>query len=93
MRLKEEEITRIIANVLKNLKDKKLVTFKAPEDKVKNTMVDIFRNNLEQEDRLDEEVEEILKKFQDQIDSGQVDYRKMFYKVKKELARERNIVL
>ncbi len=93
MRLKEEEISKIIDKVLENLKNKNLITIKASEDDVRRKMVGSFTQNLTQEDKLDEEVEEILKKFQRQIDSGQVDYRKMFMKVKNQLAKDRNFIL
>ena len=93
MKIKSEEIDRIVDLVLANLKNKKLVSFKAPEEKVRQRMIEIFMQNLEQEDRLDGEVEEILKKFEREISSGQIDYRKMFQKIKNQLAKERNFIL
>ena len=56
-------------------------------------MIDIFIADLQAEDKLDADVEEILQKFQKEIDSGKVDYRKMFLKVKKQLAKDRKIII
>jgi uncharacterized protein len=93
MRVKPEEIERIVSNVLSNLKKKNLIVLKAKEDTVKDLMIRIFSKNLEEEAKLDLAVEEILKKFQSEIDSGKVDYRKMFQKVKVQLAKEKKFVL
>jgi uncharacterized protein len=93
MRVKPEEIERIVGNILSNLKKKNLIVFKTKEDTVKDLMMRIFMGNLEEEAKLDLAVEEILKKFQSEIDSGKVDYRKMFQKVKVQLAKEKKFVL
>ena len=93
MRVKPEEIDRIVKGILANLKKKNLIVFKAKEEEIKQQMINIFIKNLEEEKKLDQDAEEILKKFQSQIDSGQVDYRKMFLKVKNQLAKERKFVL
>ena len=45
------------------------------------------------EDRLNDEVKEILRDFEDEMDKGNVDYSRMFTMVKTKLARERNLVL
>ena len=93
MRLKTEEIEKIVDTVLNNLKNKKLIEFKVGEDLVRKKMVDICISNFEEEEALDRDAEEILKKYQKEIDSGQVDYRKMLLKVKSQLARERKFIL
>jgi len=48
---------------------------------------------LEIEDRLNDEVREILKQFDKEIESGRLDYRKLFDMTKQKLIRERNIIV
>jgi hypothetical protein len=48
---------------------------------------------LSVEDRLNAEVRQLLKAYEQQIDQGQVDYQKMFQMVKQKLVRERGIIL
>lgn len=93
MKVKAQEINLIVEKVVDNLKKKNLVTFKTSEKAVKDKMTAIFTKNMEEEDKLDLEVEEILKKFQREIDSGKVDYRKMFQKVKTQLAKDKKFIL
>ncbi|MBS0150952.1 MAG: DUF507 family protein [Nitrospira sp.] len=48
---------------------------------------------LSAEDRLNTEVRQLLKAYEQQIEQGQVDYQKMFQMVKQKLVRERGIIL
>ena len=45
------------------------------------------------EDRLNGEVRQLLKAYEREIESGQVDYQKMFTMIKQKLVRERGIIL
>jgi hypothetical protein len=48
---------------------------------------------LSVEDRVNAEVRQILKAYEEQIEQGQVDYQKMFRMVKQKLVCERGIIL
>jgi hypothetical protein len=50
-------------------------------------------SELSVEDRVNAEVRQLLKAYEEQIDRGQVDYQKMFQMVKQKLVRERGIIL
>ena len=47
---------------------------------------------LSVEDRLNAEVRQLLKAYEQDIERGHVDYQKMFTMVKSKLARERGII-
>ncbi len=53
----------------------------------------IITGELMVEDRLNDEVREILKKYESDIEKGKLDYRRMFDLTKQKLVRERNLVL
>jgi hypothetical protein len=53
----------------------------------------IIAKELAQEDKLDEQVKEILKDKLDEIRSSNVDYYEMFKMVKSKLAEKENIVI
>jgi uncharacterized protein len=50
-------------------------------------------DELSVEDRLNAEVRQLLKVYEQDIERGQVDYQRMFTLVKGKLARERGIIL
>lgn len=53
----------------------------------------VVTDELSIEDRLNSEVRQLLKAYQHQIETGQVDYQKMFTMIKQKLVRERGIIL
>lgn len=93
MRLTKEQVEKVSTLILDGLKEKGLIEFKADERKVLERINEIILSDLRAEDALDREVEEILKTHASSMNSGKVDYRKMFQMIKTKLARERGIVL
>ncbi len=93
MRLSKEQIEKISRLILENLKKKELILFKASEDVVLERIIEIITADIKKEDELDREVEKILSQHTGEIESGRIDYRKMFNMIKHKLARERGIVL
>ena len=93
MKLSEEQIERVIAKMLENLKTKGLIELKTDEKIVLQRMTDIITKDLSAEDALDREVDGMLDDHSREVDSGSVDYRKVFNMVKHKLARERGIIL
>ena len=53
----------------------------------------LITDELMVEDRLNDEVREILRKHEGEIEKGKLDYRRMFDLTKQKLVRERNLVL
>ncbi len=53
----------------------------------------IITDELSVEDRLNEEVRQILSAYEAEIDKGNLDYRKLFLITKKQLVKEREIIL
>jgi hypothetical protein len=53
----------------------------------------VVTDELSVEDRLNSEVRQLLKAYERQIETGQVDYQKMFAMIKQKLVRERGIIL
>ena len=93
MKLSEEQIARVTAKILENLKNKGLIELKAGEQTVLARMNESITKDLLAEDKLDREVDSMLDAHSRDVDSGAVDYRKVFNMVKHKLARERGIIL
>ena len=53
----------------------------------------LIMDELMIEDKVNDEVREILKKFSSEIEKGRLDYRKVFEMTKKKIVEERGIVL
>jgi len=88
-----DKVEQIAALALQGLKDKGLVVFKTDEETVLKRMISAIVADLNAEDALDREVEAKLSTYSEEMDSGGVDYRKLFRMLKYKLARERGIIL
>ena len=78
--------------VVKRLVAEKMIETKSAEaltQQVRQVMAD----ELGVEDRLNEEVREILSRYSDEMRRTGVSYQEMYKKVKGQLARERKLVL
>lgn len=93
MRLKKEQVQKIGELVLKGLLSKKLAVLKVPEEKVLHRIIEIMTHDLQSEDKLDAEVRQLMEKFKTQIASGQMDSQKVFQMIKKQLIKDRNLVI
>lgn len=93
MRIPKGWLTVISREILKELLDKDFVELKASENQVRDIIFEAMLAELMVEDTLNEEVRDILKKFDSQIEKGNLDYRTLFDMTKKKLVKERNIIL
>lgn len=93
MKIAEKTLERLCHTALDHLKAKHLITIKVDEPKVIARMVRAFQTDLDKEAKLDAEVRQMLEKFRTQIDRGEIDEQKMFLMIKKQLVKERGIVL
>lgn len=92
MRLNKNQIEHLAFTILRTLikEGKILVDDKA---KVLEEIINLITEEFIKEDKLDQEVREILNKHMDEIRKGNIEYQTMFKMIKTKLAKERNIVL
>jgi hypothetical protein len=93
MRLRKEMIERISVKIVDRLLRREIIEINADEEAIRNRIVSLIEADLMVEDRLNDEVKDILRDHQDEMDKDNVDYSRMFTMVKTKLARERNLVL
>jgi hypothetical protein len=93
MRLTKERIFSVSKSILDRLLHEELCVIQTPKEELVRRIERVISNELMVEDRLNEEVREILKGYQTEIDQGDVDYRKMFLMIKSKLVKERGIIL
>ena len=93
MRLTKERLSSISKSILESLLQKDQVVLQGSKDDVVLKIEHTMREDLMVEARLEEEVKGIMKNYQDEIDKGDVDYRKMFLMIKKKLVKERELIL
>jgi hypothetical protein len=92
MRLNKNQIEHLASVILRNLaKEGKIVI----EDKTRllEEVTSLLIEEFQKEDRLDQEVRELLSKHMEKIRKENIEYQQMFKLIKTKLAREKGIVL
>jgi hypothetical protein len=79
--------------IIDNLIAKEMVSPKIPVEKLIDRTGAILLDELMVEDRLNNEVRELLKQHETDIERNRMDYRKLFELTKQKLVKERNLVL
>jgi len=93
MRIPKTWVPLIAKRVLDDLVAKELVTLKAPTEVLMAETERLIMEELAIEDRINDEVREILKKYTGEIQKGRLDYRRMFELTKKKIVQERGVIL
>ena len=92
MRLNKNQIEHLASIILRNLaKEGKIIV----EDKGRllEEVTSLLVDEFQKEDRLDQEVRELLSKHMEKIRRENIEYQTMFRMIKTKLAKERGIVL
>ena len=92
MRLTRNQIEVITQNLVHGLMKEGTISTEEPGAVIERLSA-VFEGDLAAEDRLNEEVREILQKHGDEMARGDINYQEMFRKVKNKLARDRDLIL
>ena len=92
MQLPREYVAHMAKQLLKRLSSAKLIEFEQP-DYVAEVMSQVMIDELTVELRLDDEVRKILEEHEAEMKEMGASYEEMFRKVKKQLVRDRKVIL
>ena len=93
MRLSKERVRHLTEMVATRLQQEGLVEITGDRKGLVEALQQAVTEELSLEDRLNAEVRQLLKAYEQQIEQGQVDYQKMFVMIKQKLVRERGLIL
>jgi hypothetical protein len=92
MLLSRDYVGYMAKEIVKRLVAAKMIETKNAEN-LTTQVRQVMAEEITIEDRLNEEVREILAKYSDEMKRTGVSYQEMFKKVKGQLARERKLIL
>ncbi len=92
MKLNKNQIEHLAFMTVRNLTKEGKVLIE-DKNRLVETIIALLTEEFQKEDRLDQEVREILSKHMEKIRKENIEYQTMFRMIKTKLAKERNIVL
>jgi uncharacterized protein len=93
MRVPKTWVPLLTKKIIDNLISKNLVRPVISAEKLLLAAEELIFTELTVEDRLNDEVREILKSHASEIEKGRMDYRTLFDLTKRKIVKDRNIVL
>ena len=93
MRIPKTWVPAMAKKIVASLLNKDLVDPAVPMETLISETEKLLLEELMVEDRINDEVRQILKKFEPEIEKGRLDYRKLFDMTKQKIVRERNVIL
>ena len=93
MKLKKERVTLLASNIIEGLLKSGLIVASVPAEELVRKIANTITDDLMIEEKLNEEVREILKSHSKQLEKESVNYQRMFQMVKDKLVKERGIIL
>jgi hypothetical protein len=93
MRLSKERVRHMSESIAARLQQEGQVAIVGDPKAFVEQIGHAILEELSVEDRLNAEVRQLLKAYEQDIERGQVDFQRMFTMVKSKLAKERGIIL
>ena len=93
MRLKKERISALAETLVDRLTGQQIIRTESSKGDIAAGVEQIITDELSVEDRLDDDVRKLLDQYQAQINKGQADERTLFLMIKKQLAKEKGVIL
>ena len=93
MKLTQKQIKGLSDEIIVEIEKRRIAELLMSREEASDIVGHAIAEDLQVEDKLNEEVKDILKQFSKEIEQGRADYKTMFDLVKKKLVRERGLVL
>ena len=93
MRIPKGWVPGIAKKIAEDLLKSELIRLRDSKEHVIALIEELMLEELLVEDRLNDEIKEMLRKYDDEIEKGHLDYQKLFNMTKQKILRERNIVI
>ncbi len=93
MKLNSEEMRGLSDFLSKMIVDKNLLLKQAKREDISLAIYAIIAEDMKLEDRLNEEVKDIMERYDSELKSGKLDYNKLFNMIKQQLIKERKLII
>ena len=93
MRIPKGWVPGISKKIAEYLLKNELVRLRDSREQVVALIEKMMLEELMVEDRLNDEIRDMLKQYDAEIEKGHLDYRKLFDMTKQKILRERNIII
>lgn len=91
MKIKAEQVDRLVEQLLENYQSKALMVPKAAESDIRNKLRVVIAQNFHEEEMIEEEARQMLASHAGQM--REMDHYKMFLLIKQKIAQKKGFIL
>lgn len=92
MKLKPAQIKKLARLILDKLEQQNLINIRTTRDQITQKIESILLADVQMEDEIEKEARAMMEKYRAQVQSGEIDYQKMYGMVKKELMKKKKFI-
>ena len=93
MKLNNDEMKGLSDFLSRMIVDKNLLQNQTKREDISLAIYTIIAEDMKLEDKLNEEVKDIMERYDSQLKSGKLDYNKLFTMIKQQLIKERKLII
>jgi hypothetical protein len=93
MRIPKSWVPVLAKKIIEDFLRKEALELIASREQVTQVIEELLLEELMVEDGINDEVREMLKQYDAEIEKGRLDYRRLFEMTKQKLVKERNIII
>jgi hypothetical protein len=93
MRMSRGRIEVMAKSAVQRLLAQRAIAAPGIEEALTARVVEVIEREFALEDQLNLDARELMRQYQRQIESGQVDYQRMFTMIKRQLAKDRGVII
>lgn len=92
MKIKPEQFRKLARLIYSKLTEQNLITINSSEQIILEKIENVLVADANTEQAIEDEAKKTMEKFKAQVESGQIEYHKMFQMVKKQLMKEKGFI-
>ena len=93
MKLNNEEMKGLSDFLSGMIVDRNLLLKQTKKEDISLAIYSIIAEDMKLEDRLNEEVKDIMERYDAELKSGKLDYNKLFNMIKQQIIKERKLII
>lgn len=93
MKLKDNQIKKLSAFILEEIKQRNNMKISGSETEILKTIDETIRENMRTEQKIEIEAKRLMEAYSRQVERGEIDSGKLYHMIKAKLAKEKGFVL
>lgn len=93
MKVKPEQLQKLARTIYNDLTKANLITVHSSDTAVVEKIAGVLLSDAKMEDDIEKQAKTMMDQYKTQVQSGQIDYHKMYSMIKKQLIKDKKFII